>query len=162
MVLFPEARGFTMYLFRSLFCSSSCSLKHVVSLCICFGVCFAHGLVPWSTWFHYAFVLEFGLFILLFTEARGFTMHLFWSLCCSWSCSLKHETRGFTMYLFWSLVCSSSCSLKHVFTLCICNGVCFIYSLTCMVEVVVFPPHLEYSLKECNISKWNLLWMPVT
>ena len=134
-VLFPQARGFSMQLYWSLFCSSSCSLKHMVSLCICIGVSFVQGLVPSSTWFLYAIVLKFVLFILLFPQARGFTMYLYWSLFCSSSCSLKHVV---SLYLYWNLFCSWSCSLKHVVSLCIC----FVHPLDLFTETRDFTMHL--------------------
>ena len=121
-VLFLQARGFSMQLYWSLFCSSSCSLKHVVSLCICIGVCFVHPLVLWSTWFH---CICIGIYF-----AHGLVL---WS---TW------------FHYAYALFILLTCSLKHVISLCICNGVCFIYSLICMFEVVVFPPDLEYTLKE--------------
>ena len=143
MVLFLKHMVSLCICIESLFCSSCCSLEHVVSLCNCIEVCFVHPFVPWSTWFHNVFVLEFVLFILLFSEARGLTVFVLEFILLM---VLFSEARGFTMHM----LCSSSwlVHLKHVISLCICNGVCFIYSLICMFEVVVFPPDLEYTLKE--------------
>ena len=56
MVLFSEARGFTMHML----CSSS-------------------WLVHWNTWFHYAFVMEFVLYILLSVCLKSLSFLLTWN-----------------------------------------------------------------------------------
>lgn len=76
ILLFPEARGFTVFvlefiLLMVLFSEARGFTMHML--------CSSSWLVHWNTWFHYAFVMEFVLYILLSVCLKSLSFLLTWN-----------------------------------------------------------------------------------